>query len=114
MLVKEALKKIVYKATIMTYEQSEMSSNGRCIDEGYSSDLRKSLFADCEVEHITYDGYRKRVALTVDKKDLKKVVMNASIKDLKNFLIYHHGYHFHKALIHKELSELVYQVIDKY
>ena len=115
MLVKDALKKIVYKATIMTYEQSEMSSSGRCMDEGYSSDLRRgSIFANCEVEHITYDNYRKRVALTVAKEDLKKVIINTSIKDLRNFLIYHHGYRFYKEEKDENIREVACQLVDKY
>ena len=114
LLVKDALSKIVYKATIMTYEQSQASLNGRCMDEGYSSDLKGSLFADCEVEHIAYDEYRRRVALIVDKKDLKKVIMNTSIKDLKNFLIYHHGYHFYKEESDEDIRKVSYQLIDRY
>ena len=114
MLVKEALKKIVYKATIMTYEQNQVSFNGRCMDEGYSSDLKGSLFADCEVEHIAYDEYRRRVALTVTKEDLKDAIMNASIEDLKNFLIYHHGYHFYKEEKDEDIRKVSYQLVDRY
>ena len=113
MLVKDALSKIVYKATIMTYEQS-MCSSGRCMDEGYSSDLKNSLFADCELEHIAYDTHRKRPALTVTKEDLKEVVIKSSIEDLKNFLIYHHGYHFYKKEKDETIRKFSCQLIDKY
>ena len=113
MLVKDALKKIVYKATIMTYEQS-MCSNGICMDEGYSSDLKSSLFADCELEHITCDAHRKRPALTITKEDLKEVIMNTSIEDLKNFLVYSHGVHFYKEPSDAEVIGLSYNVINKY
>ena len=113
MLVKEALRKIVYKATIMTYEQS-MCSNGVCMDEGYSSGLRNSLFANCELEHIAYDTHRKRPALTITKEDLKEVIMNASIEDLKNFLIYHHGYHFYKEEKDEDIRKVSCQLVDEY
>lgn len=114
MTVNEALSKIIYKATIMTYEQCKMSSSGICIREGYSNDLKKSLFAECEVEHIDYDDYRKRVALIVDGKELKRVLTKISIKELKTFLEYYHGYSFGRDISSKKVIEVMNIVINDY
>ena len=114
MTVKDALGKIIYKATIMTYEQCKMSSSGICIREGYSNDLKDSLFAECEVEHIDYDNYRKRVAQIVDKKELKRVLTKISIKELKVFLEYHHGYSFSREISDEKVIEVMNIVINNY
>ena len=114
MLVKDALKKIIYKATIMTYDQCKMSSSGICIKEGYSSDLRGGAFAECEVEHIDYDNYRKRVAILVEKDELRRVLTKISIEDLKIFLKYNHGYSFYKDTKDKEVIEVMNIVINNH
>ena len=114
MLVKDALTKIVYKATIMTYQQSGMGIYGLCIQEGYSSDLKGSLFADCEVEYIAYDNLRKRTALTITREDLRDVVAVTSIKELKDFLQYQHGFSSHEGLTDEDVRAIAYSLIEKY
>lgn len=91
MKVKEALEKIVYKATIQTYQQNQTCPS-ICLQEGYSHDLKSSIFADLEVEHISYDHYRGRVAITVTEEDCIGLLKTKSIDEINRYMVYYKGY----------------------
>jgi len=93
LLVKDILDKVTYKATIRTYAMgTNYDSQGRCLQEGYSSDLKDCIFSECEVESISYDYYRKRVAIEVNVESAKRLLVIKSPKELAMYLGWYKGY----------------------
>jgi hypothetical protein len=112
MKVSEVLDKIVYKATIQTYRQNSMSNRGICLQEGYATDLKSSIFTELEVEHIGYDEFRRRVSIMVEEKDCIDLLKSRTTEDIATYLEYHKGYHGLKNnLDEKSIKEkFIYEV----